>query len=309
MKGYERMKYIRKFLDFVEINTKIASVFPFLVGAGYVLYRYGSLKPEQTLVFFAAMLLFDMTTTAINNHIGHRQTGRVPHYPKAVSVAIIFAMGLSAAALGLYLVSISGTVILLAGMICFAVGVTYSYGFIPITRTPFGEILSGVVMGFFIPFIVVQINNPLINIAFYDFSRVVITVNWMELLALGVVVIPLVCCIANIMLANNICDVEEDTRVKRYTLPFYIGVEKALLLHRLIYIKAYLFIVVAVALRIVPVFTLALLVTCVPVKKNVTRFMALQDKKRTFFTAILNFLLIVAPYAAFVWLGGLLSIG
>jgi len=303
------MKQIRHFLNFVEISTKLASVLPFFVGAGYALYRFGSLKPRQTLVFFAAMLLFDMTTTAINNHIGHRQTGRTPHYSGAASVAIILAMGLTAAALGLYLVSMAGIVVLLAGMICFAVGITYSYGFIPITRTPFGEIVSGVVMGFFIPFIAVQINNPLIGVTFYDFSRVVITVNWAQMLALGIVVMPLVCCIANIMLANNICDVEEDARVKRYTLPFYIGAEKSLLLYRLIYMAAYLFIVVGVILRITPVIALAVLFTCIPVWKNILRFMKLQDKRQTFFTAILNFLLIVAPYAACIWLGNLLLIG
>ena len=150
------MKGIRNFLNFVEIGTKTASVIPFLVGAGYVLFRFGYLKPKQTLVFFAAMLLFDMTTTAINNHVGHRQTGRVPHYPAALSLVIIAGMGLAAAALGLYLVIIdwsaagwqnagavweagasSGILILFVGLFCFAVGVLYSFGPLPIARTPF----------------------------------------------------------------------------------------------------------------------------------------------------------------------------
>jgi len=301
------MKHIRNFLHYVEINTKIASVLPFLVGTGYALYRYGSLRPKQALIFFAAMLLFDMTTTAINNHVGDRQTGRVPHYSGAASAAIISAMLLAAAVLGLYLVSISSAAILLVGLLCFAMGITYSYGPLPIARTPFGELFSGAVMGICIPFIAVQISSPLIDIALYDASRVIIAADWMELLALGIVAMPLICCIANIMLANNICDVEEDARVKRYTLPFYIGVEKALLLHRLIFITAYLFIAIASVLRIVPLFTLALLLTCIPVRKNVLRFMKLQDKRRTFITAILNFLIITVPYAACIWLGALIN--
>ena len=303
------MKGIKNFLDFVEIGTKTASVLPFLVGSGYAVFRYGYIRPQQTLVFFAAMLLFDMTTTAINNHIGQRQTGRVPHYSNTVSVAIIFAMGLTAAGLGLYLVSISGIVILLAGIFCFAVGIFYSYGFLPIARTPFGELISGVVMGAFIPFIVIQISHPLITISVQDFSRLVITAEWVELLAFGGLVLPVVFSLAPIMLANNICDVEEDLRVQRYTLPVCIGVKKSLQLYRLLYIAAYLFIIVVSVLRIVPLFTLVLLLTCIPVRKNVLRFMALQDKRRTFFTAVLNFLILAASYAACIWLGGLLSIG
>jgi len=302
------MRYIKNFLDFVEIRTKIASVFPFLVGVGYVLYNFASFKPRQTLIFFAAMLLFDMTTTAINNHIGHRQTGRSPHYSAAVSLAIIAAMLLSAAVLGLYLVSISGIVILLVGIFCFAIGITYTFGPLPISRTPFGELFSGLVMGVCIPFIAVQINNPIIDISLYNFSRVIIGAEWAELLALGLVVVPLICCIANIMLANNICDVEEDLRIKRYTLPVYIGVEKSLRLYGLLYLAAYLFIAIAAIARVVPLFTLAVLFTCIPVRKNILRLMELQDKKRSFPTAVLNFLLICVPYAACIWLGSLLQL-
>ena len=301
------MKSIKNFLSFVEISTKLASVIPFFVGTGYAVFHYGSIRPRQTLIFLFAMMLFDMTTTAINNHVGHRQTGRIPHYSKAVSLLIIFVMGLMAAVLGIYLVSLSSFVILLTGILCFAMGIIYSYGILPIARTPFGEIFSGVVMGVCIPFIAVEINNPMITIAVQDFSRIIITAEWVELLYLGIAVIPLICCIANIMLANNICDLEEDLRVQRYTLPFYIGVKKSLIIYRLLYITAYLFISIGAVMRIVPIFTLVLLFTCIPVRKNVLRLMELQDKRQTFFTVILNFLLITVPYAACIWLGVLIQ--
>ena len=297
------MKAVKNFLSYVEISTKIASVLPFLVGTGYTVFRYGSLKPKQTLIFFVAMLLFDMTTTAINNHVGHRQTGRQPHYSCLASLMIIFAMGVSAAVLGVYLASISSVVILLAGILCFGMGVIYSYGFLPIARTPFGELFSGATMGVFIPFIAVELNYPMIDISLPDFGRLVITADWLELICFGIIIVPLICCIANIMLANNICDVEEDVRVKRYTLPFYIGVGKALLVYKLLYIATYLFIAVGAILRIIPLFTLAVLLTAIPVKRNVARFMELQDKRQTFFTVIQNFLTITVPYAACIWIG------
>lgn len=298
------MKAVKNFLSFVEISTKIASVFPFLVGTGYVLYRHGHLQIRQTLVFFAAMLLFDMTTTALNNHVGQRQTGRVPHYSDAVSIAIILLMGLTATALGLYLVTLSGIIVLLVGIFCFGVGIIYNYGPLPISRTPFGELISGTVMGICIPFLAVEINHPiLLEISMIGSSHILIAMDWMAILAFGVIVMPLICCIANIMLANNICDVEEDVEVRRYTLVFYIGKENSLRLYKLLYMTSYVFIVIGAVCRLVPFFTVAVFLTLIPVRKNIRRFMERQDKQETFFMAILNFLFILAPYAACIWIG------
>ena len=299
------MYAIRNFLSYVEITTKIASAFPFLVGAGFAVYRYGSLRPKHTLVFFFAMLLFDMTTTALNNHVGHRQTERVPHYRVPISAAIILVMGLSALALGIYLVSITGIVILLAGMFCFSVGILYNYGPLPIARTPFGELVSGTVMGVFIPFIAVEINHSMIGIAFPDISRLIISIDWLEAAALGFAVMPLICCIANIMLANNICDMQEDVLVRRYTLPFYFGLKKSLWLYGLLYATAYVFIILASVLGFIPVFSVITLLTIIPVRKNIRSFNDLQDKSQTFITVVKNFLVILVPYTACIWLGAL----
>src|SRR5690625_5555493 len=64
---------IISFLKLVEIQTKIASVFPFLIGLLFVIYRYDSFYLANTLIFFSAMLLFDLTTTVINNYIDYQK--------------------------------------------------------------------------------------------------------------------------------------------------------------------------------------------------------------------------------------------
>lgn len=64
---------IRSFLKLVEIQTKIASIFPFFIGILFVLYRYEALHWKNTLIFFASMLIFDLTTTAINNYMDYRK--------------------------------------------------------------------------------------------------------------------------------------------------------------------------------------------------------------------------------------------
>jgi 1,4-dihydroxy-2-naphthoate octaprenyltransferase len=301
------MRAAANFLSYVEITTKIASVFPFLVGAGYTLYRYGRLDTHKTLVFFVAMFLFDLTVTALNNHVGHRQTGRKPHYPTGVSVALMLLMGGISAAIGVYLVTITDIAVLLAGLTCFATGILYSYGPLPITRTPFGELLSGCVQGFLIPFIVLEINRPIVDISVPGQGLLAVEIAWLEALCLLLAAMPLALCIANIMLANNLCDLEEDIAVQRYTLPYYIGAVKALGLYRTLYLAVYVFIAASCALRVVPAYTAAVLLTAFPVGKNVRRFLALQNKRQTFITAIYNFLLILAPYAACIWLGGIMG--
>jgi len=301
------MKALKNLFDYLEFRTKTASLIPFLVGTGYAMYRYGSIRPIPTLVFFAAMLLFDLTTTAINNHIDSRKAGETPHYSNAVSLTIIFVMLLTAAGLGVYLVSITSLVILLAGVLCFAAGISYSYGLIPISRTPFGEFFAALMMGFFITFITVELSHPMIGIALYDFSSLIVTVNWVELLALAIVAIPLSCSISAITFANNICDVEEDARIQRYTLPVCIGVKKSLVIFRISYVLTYSFIIIGVVLNIVPVFTLLALVTCLPVIKNIQKFIKLQDKKITFITTIHSFHMIAIPYGICIWIGALIS--
>ncbi|MDR1689308.1 MAG: UbiA family prenyltransferase [Clostridiales bacterium] len=302
------MKAVKNFLSYVEITTKIASVFPFLIGTGYVLYRYGEINTQTTLLFFAAMILFDLTATAINNHIGHRQTGRTPHYSNRVSVAIILFMGILGAFLGIMLVSATSTTVLFIGIICFAVGITYSAGPLPIARTPFGEVFSGIVQGVLIPLIVVEINRPIFILNFFypAFENISVQINWVEALYLGITVMPVVLCISGIMLANNICDLQEDISVQRYTLPFYIGKERALAVYRLIYAAVYVFVAAAAIAGAVPVFALLTLLTAVKVIKNVKDFVRLQDKRQTFFTSILNFLVVLVPYTGFIWLGGFL---
>src|SRR5690625_7412022 len=64
---------IRTFLKLVEINTKLASLFPFLIGSLFVLYYFGKFNVLNTLIFFCSMLIFDLTTTAINNYMDYKK--------------------------------------------------------------------------------------------------------------------------------------------------------------------------------------------------------------------------------------------
>ena len=101
---------------------------------------------------------------------------------------------------------VSDLVILAAGAVCFACGVFYTYGPIPISRQPLGELFSGFFYGFMIPFILLYINTPAGTFLEYDLT---ITGLSLHILFIPFIVLLLFSIIpfavtANIMLANNI---------------------------------------------------------------------------------------------------------
>lgn len=296
------MKGIANFFSFVEIKTKLASTVPFLAGLGYTLYHCGEIDVGRTAVFFASMILFDMTTTAINNHMGTREQKQENHYPDGLSLALILGMLTAAVGLGIFLVVLTGPVVLLTGLFCFGVGILYSFGPLPIARTPFGEIFSGTVMGACIPFLVYTVNAPELLSLAVAWPRMTVAADLWAMLCLGICVAPMICCIANIMLANNTCDLEEDIKVGRYTLPFYLGKDVCLKLFKWLYAAALLFIILGVVMGSLPASALLGLVFTVPVMRNVQAFEKKQDKRETFDLSIKNFVMILIPYTAGLWL-------
>ncbi|MCL2772086.1 MAG: UbiA family prenyltransferase [Oscillospiraceae bacterium] len=296
---------IQNFFSFVEITTKIASLIPFWVGLTYAFYLTGGVNIIGTLVFFAAGFLFDMSTTAINMYIDHKEAGIPGHYSKIVSLAIIFSFILTAGALGLLLTYWHGLQILLAGGACFAAGIFYTYGPAPISKSPYGEAVSGIIQGFVLTFIVVAINAP--PMVSFDFNGIGSCTVWIDIAGLAklfLVSFPMVGGIANIMLANNISDLELD-RNTRYTLPRHIGVKNALRLFAAVYYSSYLSIAAACFLRVIPWTCLLVLPTLFIVQHNIKLFFAKQSKSETFPFAIINFVLINAPLAVCIMIGGL----
>jgi 1,4-dihydroxy-2-naphthoate octaprenyltransferase len=100
------------------------------------------------------------------------------------------------------------------------------------------------------------------------------------------------CLTANIMLANNICDLEKDILVKRYTLPYYLG-RKALWLFAAIYCAAYVSVLVMVIFRMISPLCLVIFLTIIPVQKNIKRFFKKQVKSETFIVSVQNFVIII----------------
>lgn len=297
---------LERFLSYVEIKTKITSLFAFLMTIAFIIYREQEINWKRTIVFFCSMFIFDLTTTAINNYIDTKTNEQTLQFKRQKSLIIIFVLFGISAALGLYLAFITDIVVLLLGGLCFLAGVLYTYGPVPISRLPLGEILSGVFYGLFIPFLLLYINMPegtflSFVIGWDKVSAEIFVRPVLEVLLLSV--IP-VCTTANIMLANNICDVEKDVAVKRHTLPYYLG-KKALILFATLYYLCYADMILMVALGILSPVCLLLLPTFLIVQKNINIFMKHQEKATTFGTSIINYITIMGATSLLIFISAL----
>lgn len=302
---------ISSFLQLVELRTKVASVIPYLFGTFYTLYAFDTFRPKNALLMFLSMIIFDMTTTAINNYIDYKKAIKKDGYGYEVHNAItfhglniktvrylIYGMLFISALLGIILALNTDIVVLLLGILCFAIGVLYTFGPLPISRTPFGEVFSGITMGLVLTFISIYIHIFDQNIISFSFASntFLMTFNFKTLLSIGLVCMPLITCIANIMLANNICDMEEDFPNRRFTLPIYIGKEKALILWKYLYYFAYIAIFAGILLKVLPLVSAFTFITLIPVMKNIRLFEAKQFKGETFIYAIKNFMILNLTY-------------
>lgn len=306
--------WLKRFFLFVEIQTKVASIIPFILGTMYCLYRYDSFQFKNFIIMFISLMTFDMATTAINNYCDYKKSIRINNsdnkldnknniierygMKESIALGIIFTLLAIATIFGVLLTLNTNTTVLFIGMICFISGILYTFGPVPISRMPLGEIFSGIFMGFVIPFLSIYIhifNENIITLT-YENSILNVSMNIIEMFYMFLISLPLICGIANIMLANNICDVEEDIVNRRYTLPYYIGRKNALVLFSVLYYLGYLTIVVLVLLKILPIVTLLVLPTIILVNKNINLFTERPVKSETFVLAVKNFIIINMSY-------------
>jgi 1,4-dihydroxy-2-naphthoate octaprenyltransferase len=296
-----------RFLNYVEIKTKITSLFTFFMTLAFLFYKEQQINWHRTIIFFFSMFLFDLTTTAINNYIDSKNNGQELQFKRKTALLIIYLLFALSTALGLYLAYITDIVILLIGGLCFLCGVLYTYGPVPISRQPLGEILSGIFYGLFIPFILLYVNLPAGTFLTLElgWDKVGISFTVWPVITLLLFSITPVCTTANIMLANNICDVEKDVAVKRYTLPYYLG-RKALYLFAGIYYLTYAATVIMVVLGILSPLCLLSLLTIFIVHKNIGTFMKRQDKAETFIISIINFIVIMGTNTLLIFISALL---
>lgn len=308
----------KTFLKYVEIQTKVASLFPFTLGILFAVYRYGMVNWTNILWMLISLLSLDMATTALNNFMDYKRALKREGYGFEVhnalggeqltegqGMTIIGILLLISIITGIVLALKTDILVLLIGMVSFGVAILYSWGPLPISRTPLGELFSGVFMGFGIFFLAAYINIYELGFVVFQWSdyHFHFVMNVKEIMILIIAALPLVVGIANIMLANNICDIEDDMINKRYTLPVYIGKKKALWIFGALYIVAYLSWLLMILMKWMPFVGVLALLTAVPVSQMVRIFFAKQEKATTFVIAVKSFVMMSASYVATLGIG------
>ncbi|MFW6280212.1 MAG: 1,4-dihydroxy-2-naphthoate polyprenyltransferase [Halanaerobium sp.] len=293
------------FLKLVEIRTKIASLTPFLMGNLYLLHHYSNFDIRNFILLFFSLLFVDMGTTAVNNYqdflraekksgYNYEKHNAIVNYgltEKTVKI-IIFTLFFLAVVIGLLLYLYSDVIVLLIGIISFIIGILYTSGPVPISGTPLGEIFSGFTMGFFITFLAVYVHNLNLIKLILKADILIMQVDYLEIFKIFIFSIPLILGISNIMLANNICDIEDDLANKRYTLPIYISRSSSLSLFKTLYYLSYLSIISAVIFNILPILSLFSLLSIFKIQQNINKFEKKQSKKETFILSVKNFVIL-----------------
>ncbi len=278
---------------------------PFLLGTLYALYRFEDFYVLRFALMFVSLLSFDMATTAINNYYDYKKAAKthgygyethnaIVHYKlkESTVVAVIAVLLALAVGGGIALVAETGLLVFLLGGLSFLIGILYSFGPIPISRMPLGELFSGLFMGFVIIFISAYIHSDqtVVTLLFSE-GWASLHIHISEVLYLFWFSVPAILGIAGIMLANNICDIEDDMDNRRYTLPVYIGRKNALLLFRLLYYVSFADLAVLLLLGVNPVLAALLLLILIPLRRNIARFEEKQEKATTFILSVKNFML------------------
>lgn len=313
---------IGSFLKLVEIQTKLASMVPFLLGTFYAVYHFGRFDGRNFFILFVSILTFDMFTTALNNYFDYKRANKKHGYnyevhnaitsynlKESTVLAVIFVLLATSTASGVFLFMYTDLIVLLAGVLSFSIGICYSFGPVPISRTPLGEAFSGFFMGFVIVFLSIYVHIVDMKLIAFEFAGqvLVLRANVVEVAYILILSVPTMFGIANIMLANNICDIKDDIENRRYTLPVYIGKNYSLLLFKYLYYFSYVAVIALVVLRCVPGIYLLSLLTFIPVRKNIKLFEKIQTKKDTFALAVKNFLLICGLQTILLIAGTLLN--
>lgn len=275
------------FFELVELKAKTASVLPFLLGICFSWYHYQSLHLFYVLIYFIAMFIFNMAVDILDNYNDYHHAKEGHDYKEKTNIigrenlslsmirSWIIWMIVISALMGIGLSVIVGWPLLWLGLYCYLIGIFYSSGPKPLSSLPLGEVFSGFTMGFMIMLICVYINT-------FDSFQWTLT----NLGSIFLVALPNTCLIANLMLANNICDLEEDEMNHRFTLVHYLGKKVSLRLFVGLIIVAFGSIILSVFLGLTPITMLLMVVTVPFTWKQTKLFLKEQIKTKTFICAV-----------------------
>ncbi|MFC9599549.1 1,4-dihydroxy-2-naphthoate polyprenyltransferase [Peribacillus butanolivorans] len=222
--------------ELIRPHTLTAAFVPVLLGTMIAL-----LEDSVNWLLFAAMMiasiLIQAATNLFNEYYDFKRGldteesvgiggGIVRHgmTPKLIMTLALSMYGI-ALILGIYICAVSSWWLAGVGLVCMLVGYLYTGGPLPISYTPFGELFSGLFMGFLI-----------ILIAFFIQTGFVSTTAILIAIPSGILV-------GLINLSNNLRDHDGDKAHGRKTMPVVMGRKNALTFMAIMFAFSYLWLV------------------------------------------------------------------
>lgn len=224
-------------------HTLTASFVPVLLGTSMAL----SINHETIYfgLFFAmliASMLIQAATNMFNEYYDYKLGldnensvgigGTIVRHgvaPKTIMAIALSFYGI-AMLLGVYICAMTSWWLVAVGLVCMLIGYLYTGGPYPIAYSPFGELVSGAVMGM-----------GIVLIAFF--------IQTGDVTADAVIIsVPSMILVGAIMLSNNIRDIVGDTEGGRKTMAILVGRHNAVTVLAGFFIVSYVWIVVLVVL-------------------------------------------------------------
>lgn len=268
---------IQELIPLTRPRTLAAALGPTILGAAFSYYTFGALHGTGLAIFHTILIFLAVVSAQIIANLwnelkdfksgldagqkignaGSLTRGAVT--PKLISTMIKVLM-IVPIIIGLYLSATITWWYIPAGIICILISFLYSGGPKPISRTPFGEISSGIAMGF-----------AIVLITGFAWTR--------ELsLAFLIPALPATLLVGSIMLTNNIRDIRNDENHGRRTLPIVLGRDRAISLMSITYIFNFFWIGAWIYLKVLPIPALLALLAIIPAFKTIKIFYTHVDE-------------------------------
>lgn len=233
---------IQELISLTRPRTLAAALGPTILGAAFSYYAFGAVQGTGLAIFHTILIFLAVVTAQIvanlwneykdfksgldaGQKIGNAGSITRGAITPELIITMIKVLMFVPIIIGLYLSATITWYYIPIGFLCILISFLYSGGPKPISRTPFGEISSGIAMGF-----------AIVLITGYAWTR--------ELsLALLIPAIPSTLLVGSIMLTNNIRDIRNDESHGRHTLPIVLGRERALSLMSISYIFNFIWII------------------------------------------------------------------
>ena len=268
---------IQELIPLTRPRTLAAALGPTILGAAFSYYAFGALHGTGLAIFHTVLIFLAVVSAQIIANLwnelkdfksgldagqkignaGSLTRGAVT--PKLISTMIKVLM-IVPIIIGLYLSATITWWYIPAGIICILISFLYSGGPKPISRTPFGEISSGIAMGF-----------AIVLITGYAWTRE-------RSLAFLIPALPATLLVGSIMLTNNIRDIRNDENHGRRTLPIVLGRDRAISLMSITYIFNFIWIGAWIYLKVLPIPALLALIAIIPAFKTINIFYTHVDE-------------------------------